>query len=409
MRKLTLIILALIVSLSLFAGLKVRPIMECVENHGDGTYTAWFGYLNDNPEVLSIDMGVHNKFEVGDTPVDMDQPTIFQPGRHEDVFSADFVEGENFVWTLGGKNGHGAVNSNSGFTFCPRGDDSDGDGVEDVYDEYPNDEYRAYNNWYPPADGPTEWGTLAYEDYWPLQGDYDFNDMIVDYRFNLVTDGSNLVVDVDGYFRMRAIGASFSNGFGIEFPFNADSVEVLEVLPAELTPELEVSGTNLVLYFFDSAMDYMSPVGEELFVNTVIAESFVDYFEFSMSMTLNPTQNINDLVWYAPFNPFIFIDGERGKEVHLAGFPPTVFANRSYFGTGDDDSNLSQERYYKTANNLPWGLNLPTPWIYPIERASITEAYLFMADWAESSGVSHTDWYESTTGNIDSTKLYYQR
>jgi len=43
MKKLTLIILALIVSLSLFAGLKVRPIMECVENHGDGTYTAWFG------------------------------------------------------------------------------------------------------------------------------------------------------------------------------------------------------------------------------------------------------------------------------------------------------------------------------------------------------------------------------
>jgi len=407
MKKIILLLLALIVSLSLFAGLKVRPIMECVEDNGDGTYTAWFGYLNENSNVLTINIGVHNKF-VGASSEDMGQPTIFQPGRHEDWFSADFVEGDNFVWTLGGPNGHGSVNANSGSTACPRGDDSDLDGVTDEYDEYPDDPFRAYNNWYP-AEGANEWGTLAYEDYWPLQGDYDFNDMIVDYRFNLVTDGSNLVVDVDGYFRMRAIGASFSNGFGIEFPFNADSLEVLEVLPAELTPVQEVSNTNLVVLFFDSAMDYMSPVGEELFVNTDMSESFVDYFEFSMSMTLNPTQDINDLVWYAPFNPFIFIDGERGKEVHLAGFPPTEFADRSYFGTGDDDSNLAQERYYKTASNLPWALNLPTPWIYPIERASITEAYLFMADWAESGGTTHTDWYESTAGNIDSTKLYYQR
>ncbi|MDP8210763.1 MAG: LruC domain-containing protein [Candidatus Stygibacter australis] len=407
MKKITLILLVLVVSLSLFAGLKVRPIMECVENNGDGTYTAKFGYLNENPNVLTINIGVHNTF-VGAPSEDMGQPTIFQSGRYTDVFTADFVEGDNFVWTLGGPNGHGSVNSNSGSTACPRGDDSDLDGVTDEYDEYPDDPFRAYNNWYP-AEGANEWGTLAYEDYWPLQGDYDFNDLIVDYRFNLVTDGSNLVVDVDGYFRMRAIGASFSNGFGIEFPFHADSLEVLEVLPAELTPVQEVSGTNLVLLFFDSSMDYMSPVGDELFVNTELTESFVSYFEFSMAMTLNPTQNINNLVWYAPFNPFIFIDGERGKEVHLAGFPPTESADRSYFGTGDDDSNLAQERYYKTASNLPWGLNLPTPWIYPIERASITEAYLFMADWAESSGTIHTDWYESTAGNIDSTKLYYQR
>lgn len=408
MKKITLILLALLVSLSLFAGLKVRPIMECVENHGDGTYTAWFGYLNENPNVLTINIGVGNKF-VGAPAEDMGQPTIFQPGRYENVFSAEFVEGDNFVWTLGGPNGHGSVNSNSGSTACPRTDDSDGDGVADEFDDYPDDIDRAYNNWYPGSEDGSVWGTLAYEDYWPLQGDYDFNDMIVDYRFNLITDSSNLVIDVNGNFRMRAIGASFSNGFGIEFPFNADSLDVLEVLPAELTPDLEVSNTNLVVIFFDSAMDYMSPVGDELFVNTDISESFVDYFEFSMEMTLHPTQNINDLVWYAPFNPFIFIDGERGKEVHLAGFPPTEAANRSYFGTGDDDSNLVQERYYKTVGNLPWALNLPAPWIYPIERTSITEAYLFMGDWAESSGVTNTDWYESTPDNIDASKLYYQR
>jgi LruC domain-containing protein len=406
MKKITLILLVLLLSFSLFAGLKVRPIMECVEDHGDGTYTAHFGYLNENSNVLTINIGVHNKF-VGASSEDMGQPTVFQPGRHEFVFSAEFVEGDMFVWTLGGPNGHGNVNANSGSTLCPRNDDADGDGVADENDDYPDDIERAYNNWYPGAD-TNDWGTLAYEDYWPLQGDYDFNDMIIDYRFNTVTNSSNLVVDVDGFFRMRAIGASYSNGFGIEFPFNADSLVVDAILPASLSPVLTNSNTNLVIYFFDSSQDYMTPVGDDLFVNTVLSETPVDFFEFSMEMTLQPTQNINNLVWLAPFNPFIFINGDEGKEVHLAGFPPTEAADRSHFGTGDDDSNLTLERYYKTANNLPWGLNLPTPWVYPKEQTSITEAYLYLADWAQSSGLEHTDWYESTTGNTVPSKLYYQ-
>ncbi|MCF7912743.1 MAG: LruC domain-containing protein [Candidatus Cloacimonetes bacterium] len=406
MKKVIIILFVLVLSFSLFAGLKVRPIMECVENHGDGTYTARFGYLNENPNTLIIDIGVHNMF-VGASSEDMGQDTIFLTGRHENTFTADFVQGDNFVWTLGGPNGHGSVNANSGSTACPRGDDADGDGVDDATDEYPDDIERAYNNWYPGA-GANDWGTLAYEDYWPLQGDYDFNDMIIDYRFNTVTNSSNLVVDVNGLFRLRAIGASYSNGFGIEFPFNADSVTVAEILPASLNPVLTNSNSNLVIYFFNSSHDYMTPAGEDFFVNTVMTETPVDYFEFSLQMTLEPTQNINNLVWLAPFNPFIFINGELGKEVHLAGFPPTEAANRSYFGTEDDDSNLSQERYYKTAANLPWGINLPTTWVYPIEQTAITEAYIYLADWAQSSGVEHADWYESNTGNAILEKLYYQ-
>ncbi|MCF7912151.1 MAG: LruC domain-containing protein [Candidatus Cloacimonetes bacterium] len=398
--------LLLLAILSLFAGLKVQPVMECVISNGDGTWTAHFGYLNENPNVLSIGIGVHNKF-VGTPSEDMGQPTIFQPGRHEFEFSVTFNDGDNFVWSLSGPRGHGSVNANSSSSACPRGSDSDEDGVEDQYDEYPDDMHRAYNNWYPSAE-EDEWGTLAYEDYWPFQGDYDFNDLVIDYRFNLVTNGSNLVIDVNGYFKLRAIGASYSNGFGIEFPFHADSVEVAEILPASMNSVLESSNTNLVILFFDSSKDYMSPAGEDFFVNTDPEESWVNTFEFSLAMTLYPTQNINNLVWLAPFNPFIFIQGERGKEVHLAGYPPTVSADRSYFGIGDDDSNLSQERYYKTAGNLPWGLNLPATWAYPTERTSITEAYLYLADWAQSNGEQHTDWYENAGGNTDESKLYIE-
>ena len=39
------------------------------------------------------------------------------------------------------------------------------------------------------------------------------------------------------------------------------------------------------------------------------------------------------------FNPFIIVDLERGKEVHLPNYSPTDLANDNYFGTYADDSN----------------------------------------------------------------------
>lgn len=406
MKKAIVILIIILIATGLWAGLKVQPVMECVSSNGDGTWTAHFGYLNENSNVLNIPIGVHNKF-VGTPDEDMGQPTEFQPGRVEFVFSVVFNDGDNFVWTLSGPNGHGSVNANSSSTPCPRGNDSDGDGVEDEYDEYPDDIERAYNNWYP-AEGEDSWGSLAYEDYWPFQGDYDFNDMVIDYRFNLVTTGSNLVVDVFGFFRLRAIGADFSNGFGIEFPFNADSISAVTAEPVDLNLVQESSNNRLVLLFFDSAKDYMSPVGEDQFVNTDISETWIDNFEFSFNLTLIPTQNINFMEWLAPFNPFIFINGERGKEVHLPGFPPTAAADPSYFGVGDDDSNLAEGRYYKTAQNLPWAINIPSVWVYPKEKISVTEGYYHLDEWATSSGQEHTDWYIEGGDNTNESKLYYQ-
>jgi hypothetical protein len=66
--------------------------------------------------------------------------------------------------------------------------DTDGDGVSDVRDEYPTDPKRAFNNYYPSKNNT---GTLAFEDLWPAKGDYDFNDLVVDYNFNQVTNGEN--------------------------------------------------------------------------------------------------------------------------------------------------------------------------------------------------------------------------
>ena len=57
--------------------------------------------------------------------------------------------------------------------------DKDGDGVADSQDEYPEDAERAFNNY---SLGENTFGTLLFEDLWPSFGDYDLNDLVIDYK-----------------------------------------------------------------------------------------------------------------------------------------------------------------------------------------------------------------------------------
>jgi LruC domain-containing protein len=108
-----------------------------------------------------------------------------------------------------------------------------------------------------------------------------------------------------------------------------------------------------------------------------------------------------------PYNPFLIVNQERGREVHLPNKPPTSLADAGLFGTGEDNSIPSSGRYYKTKNNLPWGLEIPYKFEYPVEKAQVLSAYLHFAEWAQSGGSSYPDWYVSKPG-YRNTSLIYQ-
>ena len=81
--------------------------------------------------------------------------------------------------------------------------DWDNDGVADINDDYPIDATKASANAFP-ASG---FGTLLYEDQWPYKGDFDFNDLVVDYRFNTITNAANNVAEIVYSFGPKASGA----------------------------------------------------------------------------------------------------------------------------------------------------------------------------------------------------------
>ncbi len=73
------------------------PLLDCVVDNGDGTYTAYFGYLNLSGTTITLPVGSKNKFEP--SPQDRGQPTVFQPGEYHHVFTVTF-DGSKIKWML---------------------------------------------------------------------------------------------------------------------------------------------------------------------------------------------------------------------------------------------------------------------------------------------------------------------
>jgi LruC domain-containing protein len=282
-------------------------------------------------------------------------------------------------------------------------DDCDSDGVSDESDDFPCDAARAIRN--------TFTGTLAYEDLWPAQGDYDFNDMVVDYEIDHILNGSNLLVEIEADWTVRAVGAGFANGFGFSFD-NVNSNLVSSVTGQDLSEGLISNGgngaesgqTDATIIAFDNVFNVMPNPGTK-FINTIPGETTVAPVTVSNVISFTSPQ-LQSTIGLPPYNSFIFVNGDRSHEVHLADQAPTDLMNMSLLGTGADVSNVANEVYFKTANGLPWAINIAESFDYPVEYAPINAAYLNFVSWATSGGASNEDWYTDEAGNRDQSKIY---
>ncbi len=276
----------------------------------------------------------------------------------------------------------------------PSPSDRDKDGVLDANDDYPDDPARAFNITYPSKDN---WGTLAFEDMWPTQGDYDMNDLVMRYQITQVEDSQGRVKDLEMTMQIQARGASRTSGFGVELtnvvPSALDSATMTINDKTAVAIPPETGQPYLTWIFFDNASYYApTPTGYS-FYNTEIYAPKQDGPVFKLKMTFkNPPARAT--LGAAPYNPFIFSSVDRGIEVHLPDYPPTKLARVALFGTGDDTSKPSSKRYYKTAKNLPWALHIAENWHHPLEKTMITVAYPNFAPWAESAGKSNLNWYQ---------------
>ena len=284
--------------------------------------------------------------------------------------------------------------------------DTDSDGVNDIYDEYPTDPLRAFNNYYPSQNTS---GTLAFEDLWPSKGDYDFNDLVISYNYKYVTNAASEIVEIFASFTIKAVGAGFRNGFGFEIPVPYTTVSsVSGTSIKENYIKLNSNGTelgneNTVIIVSDNINKMITkPNGH--FINTEKNVKYVEPVSFNVTINFGTPVKLTDS-GMPPFNPFLIVNQNREKEVHLPGKSNTDLADTELFGQNDDTTVLHQ-KYYVTENNLPWALNIPYEFNHLRERVSIDKGYLKFIEWAKSGGSLYSDWYVNGAGKRDHEKIY---
>lgn len=287
--------------------------------------------------------------------------------------------------------------------------DSDGDGVANAWDDNPADNSRAFNNYWPQIG----WTTLAFEDLWPSQGDYDFNDLVTDYRFRVVTNGLNKITDIEARFVIRAAGGVYRNGFGFQLSPSIGSSNISAVGASLTAGYISLNNQGLengqalptFIVFDDSRSEFPSIAGQ-VGINTTQGGTWVTPDTITLAINLpqgvytQPQLNLNS------FNPFLIVRGIRGREVHLPDFQPTSLADPTLFGTGSDASQPQNGLYYKTSNNLPWVISVPILFEYPIEQTDILQAHLKLAEWAQSSGQLYPDWFVDDEGYRNQSLIY---
>lgn len=287
--------------------------------------------------------------------------------------------------------------------------DFDRDGVDDDFDEFPQDPARAFTMMEP------AWGynTYAFEDLWPSQGDYDFNDLVLDHRIRWVFNGKQERVEAAGELVVRAQGAGLPNGLAMQLLEFTPETQSYQSLPAGLLGNL---GGHLS----------QDPSGA---ANTAIVSNHLSASLKSYYTNLNDVgpNRIPDTLRYQfsltqPSAAFVRTDffllrgdaatgqADRSMEIHVCGRPATSAANTEYFGTFADKSGNGS--WYKDQNSMPWAMEIfaaplqlgPnnavtghnvgtwTPFAYPKSKVRIDIAYPGFGTWARSNGRSADTW-----------------
>ncbi|MEJ7557790.1 MAG: LruC domain-containing protein [Pedobacter sp.] len=279
--------------------------------------------------------------------------------------------------------------------------DTDGDGIPDVKDAFPTDPDKAFINYsFNYNDGGT---TIAFEDNFPTRGDYDMNDIVLTYRYQVISNAANKVVHVDADYSLRASGGSYKNGAGIQFDLPLASVSNVKGAQVEEQPVSK----DLVLILFKDSRAQQSLWG------TIVSEGASAPVNYDISFDVKPEISVEQF-GIGNYNPFIWNNTPgfgRGYETHLKNKKPTDLADLSLFQSGDDGTigkgqvGAGYMSYVSKTQNLPWAIELPiSNFKYPVEKVAITAAYQSFSNWASSLGQNNIDWYSD--GNVDNTKIY---
>lgn len=255
--------------------------------------------------------------------------------------------------------------------------DTDGDGIVDSLDAYPEDATRASTVQLPIGGG---YYTVAYEDLYPKPGDMDFNDYVVRVRYEQDLDAYGQVSRVRGYFTHIARGAGYTHTLNLLLP--QSELMTYHLVRTDYAGEIEseTDGTGVA----DTAVEILPKSSTTIqSANTSSSASSYVMGKQAMIEVTYGTPISGDEFGTAPFDLYLYVNNTK-QEIHFAG---------RYADTDGDDP-------YLDSNGFPWAFLIPGDWDWPYESGDIHDAYPLFDDWYLSSGTTNKDWYLTPVENL---------
>lgn len=262
---------------------------------------------------------------------------------------------------------------------------------------------------YHPKNG---WGTIMFEDYFPILGDYDFNDFVVNYKVqfevgeprNKEYTSKTIMIGL----RLKAIGG--------EYPYipylrlkeikndNVESIEMYDYKSGnDITVKRIENKKNHLIIDCSSLIENLNKRGSK-FYNTE-KDALVDTEELPeiiIVIELNKREDVDDILEDDEFDLYLK-HKNTDMEIHMNGIEPVNYKYPTYDSNlrpiYESDGDIEDDNYYYSKEDLIWGLRVPDNVSHAIERANFLEAYKNFATWATSGGKNNHNWYNQGNAN----------
>ncbi|MCE9597608.1 MAG: LruC domain-containing protein [Spirochaetia bacterium] len=259
-----------------------------------------------------------------------------------------------------------------GDVTIPTTGDTDGDGIPNDRDDYPDDPSRATKV----AIGQS---IIAYEDLYPSAGDADFNDYVIKVTNEEDLNAAGKIVRIRGSYTHVARGAGYTHMLRLKLPGVTGLSFHNKLYKADGTLESDATTT----FANGNSMQILgTSSGTIAQSNTSSSQTFVSGKRADIEITLD-TPATRAQVGAAPYDLYAYVNN-TSKEIH---FP------RKY--TNADGSDV-----YMDSHGFPWALQVPGTWEWPLESKNIENAYAGFRPWYLSNGETNKDWYLTANSSL---------
>ena len=219
--------------------------------------------------------------------------------------------------------------------------------------------------------GASSYYTVAYEDLFPSKGDYDFNDAIVAYHYQLGINASGLVERIDGTAYLVARGSNYTHNWVLDIALPIGTVATTATCA---TQDAAKAATACAIAVADGKLQW---------------KAFTDTRRIlPVTEAARPQRNT-----FADVAP---LQGPKSTfSISLASPIPlsAVGADDPWLHVVDTKQDIRLGSA-KDANGFPFALRLPSQWRVPIEGEDMGLAYPEFVNFVSSSGGNAADWYQ---------------